>query len=185
MILGMEQETSQARGLAVTYEALRLIAEVGEFKGRWEALRALSPDRLRALRHVATIESIGSSTPIEDVRLTDREIESLLADPRRHTFKSRDEQEVVGYAEVMELVFQSWGQLAMTENHIRQLHSVLLEHSDKDQHHRGEYKKTLNHVIAYDPSGREIRVIFETATPFQTPFGMERLVEWTRQALEE
>ena len=83
--------------MGVSHEALRLIAEIDEFKGRWEALKTLSPERLLALRRVATIESIGSSTRIEGVKLGDREIEILLANLKRYEFQSRDEQEVAGY----------------------------------------------------------------------------------------
>jgi hypothetical protein len=93
--------------LPVSHEILRLIAEIDEFKGRWEALQTLSPERLRALRHMATIESIDSSTRIEGVKLTDQQIETLLANLpklRRHTFKSRDEQEVAGYADGCKLI---------------------------------------------------------------------------------
>ncbi len=174
--------------LPVSHETLRLIAEIDEFKGRWEALQTLSPERLRALRHVATIESIGSSTRIEGVKLTDRQIETLLAKLpklRRHTFKSRDEQEVAGYAEAMDLLFQSWEELALTENHLKQLHAVLLKFSVKDEYHRGQYKRTPNHVVAYDQQGKEIGVIFETTPPFQTPLEMQQLVEWTNQAFAE
>src|SRR2546427_8636511 len=96
---GMAKDKAAGFGLQASHEMLRLIAEIDEFKGRWEALKTLSPERLRALRHVATIESIGSSTRIEGVKLTDRQIETLLANLQRHKFKSRDEQEVAGYAE--------------------------------------------------------------------------------------
>jgi Fic family protein len=172
-------------GLEVSHEALKLIAEVDEFKGRWEALQTLSPERLRALRHVAAIESIGSSTRIEGVKLTDREIEALLSNLEQYAFKSRDEEEVAGYAEAMDLVFRSWDDLSLTENHVRQLHTVLLKFSTKDEHHRGQYKKQPNNVVAYDGEGREIGIIFETTPPFQTPWEMEELVRWTNQALEE
>ena len=168
-----------------SHEMLRLIAQLDEFKGRWEALKTLSPERLRALRHVATIESIGSSTRIEGVKLTDRQIETLLANLQRHTFKSRDEQEVAGYAKAMDLLFQSWEELTLTENHLKQLHSVLLSFSSKDEYHCGQYKRTPNNVVAYDRDGKEIGVIFETASPFQTPVEMQQLVEWTTQALTE
>jgi Fic family protein len=169
----------------VSHEALRLIGEIDEFKGRWEALSTLSPERLRALRHVATIESVGSSTRIEGVKLTDREVEALLSNLGRYAFKSRDEEEVAGYAEAMDLVFSSWEELTLTENHVKQLHSVLLKFSTKDEHHRGEYKKQPNNVVAYDGEGREIGVVFETAPPFRTPWEMEELARWTNRALEE
>ena len=181
----MVKDNTSALSVRASHEMLRLIAELDEFKGRWEALKTLSPERLRALRHVATIESIGSSTRIEGVKLTDRQIETLLSNLRRHTFKSRDEQEVAGYAKAMDLLFQSWEELTLTENHLMQLHSVLLSFSSKDEYHRGQYKHTSNNVVAYDRNGKEIGVVFETASPFQTPVEMEQLVEWTNIALTE
>lgn len=181
----MSSRTIDTLGLEVSHEALNLIAEVDEFKGKWEVVRTLSPERLRALRHVATIESIGSSTRIEGVKLTDREIEVLLSNLDRHAFRSRDEQEVAGYAEVMDLVFGSWEDLPLTENHVKQLHAVMLKFSTKDEHHRGQYKKLPNNVVAYDGEGKEIGVIFETTPPFQTPWEMEELVGWANRALDE
>ncbi len=141
------------------------------------------PERLAALRHVATIESIGSSTRIEGARLTDREVERLLAGLQTHTFGSRDEEEVAGYAEVMETVFQSWEDIPLTENHIKQLHQMLLTYSTKDVRHRGEYKKLPNHVEAFDADGRSLGVVFGTTSPLETPWRMQELAAWTREAL--
>ncbi len=84
-----------------------LIAEIDEFKGAWRALGTLAPERLNALRKVATIESIGSSTRIEGSKLSNREVERLLTNLKIKSFATRYEQEVAGYAEVMELVFKS------------------------------------------------------------------------------
>lgn len=164
-----------------SHEVLKLISEIDEFKGKWEVLSNLSPDRLSSLRRVATIESVGSSTRIEGVKLTDREVETLLANLKTHSFKSRDEQEVAGYAETMDLIFESWRELDLTENHIKQLHSLLLKFSTKDKSHRGEYKKSPNNVVAFDADGKEIGIVFETATPFQTPLEMQKLVAWTNE----
>jgi Fic family protein len=166
-------------------DLVKLVAEIDEFKGRWEALKTLSPDRLSALRKVATIESIGSSTRIEGAKLSDTEVEALLSNLDIRTFATRDEQEVAGYAEAMDLVFEAFPDLRLTENHIRQLHQTLLRHSTKDERHRGSYKTLPNNVVALDPDGREIGVVFQTATPFDTPREMERLVTWTRKAIEE
>ena len=91
--------------LKITPELLALIAGLDEFKGAWRALGRLAPDRLSSLRRVATIESIGSSTRIEGAKLSDREVERLLSNLEVKAFATRDEQEVAGYAEVMELTF--------------------------------------------------------------------------------
>lgn len=106
--------------LKITPEILGLIASIDEFKGTWRALGTLAPDRLYALRKVAVIESVGSSTRIEGSKLSDRQIEALLANLPSKTFATRDEQEVACYAEVMETVFQSWKSISLTENHIKQ-----------------------------------------------------------------
>ena len=165
--------------LKPTIEIVKLIGELDEFKGRWAATQALAPDRLAALRQVATIESVGSSTRIEGVKLTNSEVEALLRGVKTYSFRSRDEQEVAGYAELMEMIFTSFQEIPITENHIKQLHSVLLKHSTKDDRHRGEYKKFQNSVEAFGPDGKSKGVIFQTATPFDTPALMQELIEWT------
>jgi len=168
----------------VSIEILNLIAELESFNGRWVATQALAPDRLAALRQVATIESVGSSTRIEGVKLTNSEIEALLRGVKAYSFRSRDEQEVGGYAEAMETVFASWSEIAISENSIKQLHSMLLKYSTKDERHRGEYKKFPNHVEAFGPDGKSQGVIVLTATPFETPKLMSELVIWTQNQLE-
>ncbi len=168
----------RADTVQITPELLSLIAGLDEFKGAWRALGTLAPDRLSALRRVATIESIGSSTRIEGSRLSDREVERLLSNLQINSFATRDEQEVAGYAAVMELVFSSWQDIALTENHIKQLHRDLLTYSEKDARQRGNYKTATNSVVAFDENGKQLGVVFETATPFDTPRLMTELVTW-------
>ena len=171
--------------IRITPEILALIAEIDEFKGAWRALGTLAPERLSALRRVATIESIGSSTRIEGSKLSDRDVERLLSNLEIKSFASRDEQEVAGYAEVMELIFRAWEDIPVTENHIKQLHRDLPAHSDKDAWHRGSYKSSSNSVAAFDEEGRQIGIVFETASPFDTPRLMFDLVTWFVRAREE
>lgn len=171
--------------LNITPEILSLIAELDEFKGAWRALGTLAPERLSALRRVATIESIGSSTRIEGSRLSDQAVARLLNNIEIKKFSTRDEQEIAGYADVMNSVYQHADAMDLTENHIRQLHRDLLAYSDRDDRHRGHYKTHTNHVSAFDADGHEIGIVFETATPFDTPRLMTELVEWTRNALDQ
>ncbi|WP_273755769.1 MULTISPECIES: Fic family protein [unclassified Bartonella] len=170
--------------LKITQELLSLISEIDEFKGAWRAFGTLAPERLNALRHIATVESIGSSTRIEGNKLTDREIEKLLLNLEIKSFKSRDEQEVIGYAKVMEIIFQSWKDIPITENHIKQLHRDLLYESDKDERHRGEYKILRNDVAAFNSEGKMVGIVFETATPFDTPYRMQELIDWFNKTNE-
>ena len=170
--------------IQITPDILVLIADIDEFKGAWRLLGTLAPERLSALRRVATIESIGSSTRIEGSKLTDREVEQLLANLEIKSFATRDEQEVAGYAEVMELVFQAWQDIPFSENYIRQLHRDLLAYSDKDTWHRGNYKTASNSVAAFDADGKQIGIVFETATPFDTPRLMSEIIAWLNEARE-
>ncbi len=177
--------TLHTASLRITNEILALIAEIDEFKGAWRAIGRIAPERLSDLRRVATIESIGSSTRIEGAKLTDREVEQLLSNIEIRSFATRDEQEVAGYADVMEIVFANWEAIDLTENHVKQLHRDLLKYSDKDERHRGEYKTLPNHVEAFGPDGESLGVVFETATPFDTPRRMGELIAWTRASLDE
>jgi Fic family protein len=169
---------------SISEEILKLTAEIDEFKGRWRALKTFSPDVLKQLRRSATIESVGSSTRIEGAKLSDREVAEFLSGLRTDSFKNRDEEEVAGYAEAMNLVFDNWEFIPPTEGHICQLHKVLLGFSKKDERHRGEYKKSANNVVAMQ-DGRQVGVVFETSTPFETPYEMEKLMKWVDSEVRE
>jgi Fic family protein len=171
--------------LKITPEILNLIAEIDEFKGSWKALGTLAPDRLAALRKIATIESIGSSTRIEGASLSDRAIETLLSNLDSKSFSTRDEQEVAGYADVMQILFDSWETIPISENYIKQLHSILLQYSHKDERHRGNYKSLDNHIEAFDENGKSLGILFTTANPMMTTILMKELVDWTRTAFIE
>lgn len=106
----------------------------------------------------------------------------MLSGLKIQEFKSRDEEEVAGYAAAMDTVFESFEHIPVTENHIRQLHRTLLQYSTKDERHRGDYKTLDNHVAAFDATGKQLGIVFETASPFETPFAMKRLVEWVIEA---
>lgn len=181
--MGIIMDMLSLKKIAIGPEILNLVAELDEFKGRWMATQALAPERLAALKQVATIESVGSSTRIEGVKLTNSEIEALLRGIRTFSFKSRDEQEVAGYSDLMETIFSSFKEIPLSENHIKQLHGILLKYSTKDERHRGEYKKFPNHVEAFGPDGKSKGIIFQTVSPFETPARMSELVEWTNEQI--
>ena len=168
--------------IPISAEMLRLVSEIDEFKGHWRTWQSLTPDSLQGLRRVATIESIGSSTRIEGSRLSDREVEMLLGRLETKSFATRDEQEVAGYAFVMEQVFAHASEIPLTANMLKQLHRDLLQYSTKDERHRGEWKSLPNHVAAFDADGRELGIVFETSSPFDTPAHMDALLDWHRRA---
>jgi Fic family protein len=173
------------KDITISPKILKLIAEIDEFKGGWLSLGQLAPERLSSLKKIATIESVASSTRIEGVKLSDAEVTALLSGLDINSFKNRDQEEVAGYAELMNLIFENFKEMSLNENLIKQLHQVLLKFSSKDVRHRGDYKKLNNHVEAFGPDGKSIGVIFQTATPFDTPFRMEKLSAWLQKSFIE
>jgi len=171
--------------IIIDVKVLNLIAELDEFKGRWDVLGRLTPEKLQSLRQVATIESVGSSTRIEGARLSDHEVETLLANLDIRSFRNRDEEEVAGYAEATRTIIESWENIPFNENHLKQLHALVLKYSSKDAAHRGEYKKFPNSVEAFDADGKSVGILFETASPFDTPRLMTELVAWTNKSLAD
>ncbi|NJL71146.1 MAG: Fic family protein [Candidatus Competibacteraceae bacterium] len=159
-------------------ELVKLIGEIDEFKGAWKSLSSISPERLASLKKVATIESIGSSTRIEGASLSNEEVDRILSGLNTQSFHSRDEQEVAGYSSLMQTIYENWKSIPLTENHVKQLHRTLLQFTHKDDRHRGNYKTVENSVEARDEDGRRIGVIFQTASPFETPFMMTELFYW-------
>lgn len=169
----------------ISPEILVLIAEIDEFKGVWRTIGQAAPEQFLYLRQVATIESIGSSTRIEGSKLTDQQVEVLLGNLQIRKFDTRDEQEVAGYAELMNTIFQHYADISLSENYIKQFHRDLLQFSLKDDWHRGEYKKSSNHVEAFDSDAKSLGIVFETASPFDTPFRMQELLLWANEARDQ
>jgi Fic family protein len=164
---------------------IRLIADIDEFKGHWNGFRGLPRDTLNSMKRFATIESIGSSTRIEGAALSDSEVEDLLHGLDTRSFRSRDEQEVAGYAQAIRLVYDAWQDMELTESMIKGLHRQLLQHSAKDEWHLGDYKHHPNHVAAFDSDGRQIGIVFETTSPFETPMAMANLIQLTQHQLHD
>jgi Fic family protein len=162
----------------------QLIAFIDEYKGRWNVVEKRENGYLKELRRVATIESAGASTRIEGATMTDEEIKNLLKEVRITKFQTRDEQEVVGYYDVLELVFDNYAEIRLSESYIKQLHQLLLKHSDKDERHRGGYKHLPNKVVATYPTGEQ-KTIFDTTEPVLVESEMFELIEWTNRAWNE
>ena len=171
--------------IKISNQMLSIISEIDEFKGSWKLLGKIAPEKLQTLKKVATIESVGSSNRIEGNKLSDKQVEELLSRINKQSFANRDEEEVAGYAKLADTIFEDWEVIPLSENYIKQLHKILLEYSSKDEKHKGEYKKISNTVSAYDSDGNELGIVFETATPFETPIKMQELVEWTNKNLAD
>lgn len=161
------------------------INAIDELKGQWIAGAKLSPQVLSRLKHSVLITSAGASTRIEGAKLSDTEIEGLMRGLSIQKLSNRDVQEVKGYFELLENVFNSWKQLRFNESTIKHFHKELLKYVEKDKGHLGEYKKQENKVEMFNEAGQSLGVIFDTTPAYLTPKEMQELVEWTTVALEQ
>ena len=161
------------------------ITRIEELKGQWIAGAQLSPQILGRLKRSVLITSTGASTRIEGAKLSDEDVEKLMRGIDIQKFTDRDKQEVKGYYELLENVFNSWKSLKFNEGTIKHFHKELLKHVEKDELHRGEYKKIENKVEMINAAGESIGVLFDTTPAYLTPKEMQELVEWTGRTLAE
>lgn len=161
------------------------ITQIDELKGRWIAGAQLNPQSLGRLKRSVLVTSTGASTRIEGARLSDEDVEKMMRGIDIQKFSDRDKEEVRGYYQLLENIFDSWKCLKFSENSIKHFHKELLEHVKKDELHRGEYKKGENKVEMIDISGKSIGILFDTTPAYLTPKEMQELVEWTQKAIDE
>ncbi|MEI7498493.1 MAG: Fic family protein [Candidatus Falkowbacteria bacterium] len=162
-----------------------LIAEIERYRGMWTAGVKLSPQILNVLKRSTVISSTGSSTRIEGVVLTDEQIEQMFKGLKPKKFLTRDQQEVAGYKELLENVFEAFTTIPFSENTVKHFHLELMKYSEKDQGHKGKYKFGDNRVVATDDGGNVVGVIFEPTPPYLAQKEMTELVDWTTYALKE
>ncbi len=169
---------------SVYQHIMKQLSVIDSFKGNWESVELKHSKYLNELRKIATIESIGSSTRIEGATLTDAEVEKLLKSVKITKLTTREQQEVVGYYETLQIILDNYKDLELTERYIHQLHGILLKYSGKDQSHKGKYKSLSNQVVANYPDGAQ-RTIFRTTEPAMTAKEMEELLFWVNERFEK
>ena len=159
--------------------------QIEELKGRWIGGANLNPQALGRLKRSVLVTSTGASTRIEGAQLTDEDVERLMRGLQMQTFANRDKQEVKGYYELLQNVFESWQQIPFSESTIQHFHQELLKYVEKDERHRGKYKKEENKVYMVDDQGKPVSVLFDTTPAYLTPKEMQEAVEWVNDALNK
>ncbi len=162
-----------------------LLSEIDAIKTAFRLTGKFLPQTISRLTQSVIITSTGASNRIEGNRLSDDQVEALYRNLHIRKFKSRDEQEVAGYLEMLERVLESFADMALSESLILQFHHDMLQYSDKDQRQRGVYKFGSNRVEAKDQSGNILGVIFDPTPPHLTPKEMQELVGWYQWADEK
>ncbi len=169
--------------IKLTQDILAKIGRIDQFKGLWQGSVRLSPQILSRLKAWVIITSTGASTRIEGSKMTDEEIARFLRGLKGKRPKSRDEQEVAGYADLIGRIFDSWKTIKLTEGWILQFHSILLEFSEKDATHKGKYKDSANTVIMKNKHGEQV-ILFDPTPPYLVKPEMQAAIEWTNEQLE-
>ena len=161
---------------------IKKVGEIEKFQGKWETLKLNDGSFLKELKLIATIQSIGSSTRIEGSQLSDADVKELIQNLDINKLETRDEQEVIGYWETLELLLDNANEIELNERYVFQLHGLLLRYSDKDTRNRGSYKNLTNKVVARYPDGTE-KTIFNTTSPHLVEKEMSELISWTQSNL--
>lgn len=160
----------------------RQLSRIDELKGRWIGGAQLSPQLLGRLKRSVLVTSTGASTRIEGAKLSDVDIEKLIRGLSTQKLADRDSQEVKGYHDLLQTVFDEYPSMKFSENMILELHDRLLKYSDKDERHRGAYKALENNVEMRDTDGKVLSVLFNTSPAYLTPKHMQELIAWTNSA---
>lgn len=161
-----------------------LLAEIDGIRGEFKSGLRMTPQAITSLKRSVLVTSAGASTRIEGAKLPDEEVEKVLQGLTTSKFAERDYQEVQGYLETLQNVFNSYENLPLREGVISSLHKELLKYSEKDKTHRGKYKQKENIVGVQRPDGTVSEIIFSTTPAWQTPKEMKELVDWTFEELE-
>jgi len=166
-------------------QIVALLAEIDGIRGEFKSGLRMTPQAITNLKKSTLITSAGASTRIEGARLTDEEVEKIMRGLAVSKFADRDSQEVQGYLETLQNVFDSYQSLPLRESLVTSLHNQLLKYSHKDDAHRGGYKKKENTVGILGPDGNVAQIMFETTPAYLTGKEMNELVDWTNNAFKK
>jgi len=170
--------------LNLDWNLLRIVSKIDRFDASWSSIEKREGQSLKQLKNIATVRSVGASTRIEGSKMSNEEVKALLDNLEITKIEERDAQEVVGYFEVLELISENYSEIDITESNIKNLHNLLLKHSDKDQWHKGDYKQHSNAVEATLPNGTK-QIIFQTTNAgFETEDAVRYLIEWYNSDME-
>ncbi|MCO5945790.1 Fic family protein [Mucilaginibacter flavidus] len=164
--------------LDLNWQLINLISEIDRFDASWQAIERREGQSLKELKSIATVRSVGASTRIEGSKLSDEEVNVLLKNIDITKLEERDQQEVVGYFEVLDLIDENYEAISVSGNDLKNIHNQLLKYSTKDAWHKGNYKQHTNAVEAHLPDGTT-QIIFQTTPPgFPTEDAMREMVSW-------
>ena len=153
-------------------EIIAYVAQIHEHKAKQELFLKQKPQELEKLVEIAKVQSTESSNEIEGIRTTNTRLKQLVSE--KTTPKNRDEEEIAGYRDVLNVIHESYEYIPITSNYILQLHKMLYSHSPKAI--GGNFKNVQNYISGTDSNGKTY-TIFTPLSPFETPMAIENICE--------
>lgn len=153
-------------------DVLGLIAAIYKEAGKQELYLRQRPEELEKLVEIAKIQSTEASNAIEGIVTTNTRIRQLVEE--KTTPKNRDEQEIAGYRDVLNVIHDSFDAISIKRNYILQLHKMLYSHMNNPL--AGQTKNVQNYISATYPDGH-VEVLFTPLAPFETPEALDRICE--------
>ena len=163
---------SRLKGRTWDSELLGLVAQLHEYKGRQEMYLRQKPADLDRLIEIAKIQSTEASNEIEGIRTTNTRLKQLVQD--KTTPHNRDEQEIMGYRDVLNTIHENYEYIPVRSSYILQLHRDLYRYSEKSI--GGQFKNSQNFISAVDANGRAF-ILFEPLPPYETPAAIDSICE--------
>ncbi len=160
-------------------EILGLVAQIHEYKGRQELYLRQKPQALDKLIQLAKIQSTEASNKIEGIVTTSKRVRDLFA--QKTTPQNRDEEEIIGYRDVLNTIHMNYEYIPVRGNLILQLHRDLYQYSEKNI--AGKFKNTQN-VIAANHTDGTSEIIFTPLAPYETPEAINAICESFNQVVD-
>ncbi len=153
-------------------DILGLIAAIYKEAGKQELYLKQQPEKLEKLVEIAKIQSTEASNAIEGIVTTSTRVKQLVEE--RTTPRTRDEQEIAGYRDVLNVIHESFDAIPLTQNYILQLHKMLYSHMNNPM--AGKTKNVQNYINATYPDGHSV-TLFTPLSPFETPEALDKICE--------
>lgn len=169
---------SKLSNCTVDSEIINYIAKIHEYKGRQELFVRQKKDKLEKLVEIAKIQSTESSNKIEGIVSTNTRIKQLVQD--KTTPRNRDEKEIMGYRDVLNIVHENYEYIPVTPNYILQLHKYLYQYANPD--FGGKFKNSQNYIVANLADGTS-RTLFTPLSPVETPNAIQELCDTFNKAM--
>lgn len=161
-------------------EVVNYIGLIHEFKGRQQLYLEQKPEELTMLIEIAKRQSAEASNDIEGIRTTNSRLVQLMKD--KTTPKNREEKEILGYRNALNIIHESFKYISISSNYILQIHRELYQFMDVN--FGGKFKDTPNEIDMMHEDGTK-EVIFKPLEPFETPYAIENLCEEYNKAIGE